>query len=295
MRVIAIIAALVAILLPAVQQAREAARRSSCLNNLKQMGLAAQNYHDTYNCLFFSKPVTASTRVAGFRIALLPYLEQAGLYDSYDLNLGYSTGTNLDLKDKMPPIYACPSSPDSMTPKSEGWQISDYSTPYTVANVTGTVGERTIFNDMTTSFPPFRNTLDGLSNTIMYYETAGRPKWYVYGSPINDSFIVSASLLAFVGPNAHWSANSGLQLRRTAFTMDTSDSAGTRPRDVMPRGRSGSYINVTNSETQMYSFHMGGANIALADGSARSLSESIANETVYALLTCNGGEVIGEF
>ncbi|MCA9017038.1 MAG: DUF1559 domain-containing protein, partial [Planctomycetaceae bacterium] len=88
--VIAIIAILIALLLPAVQQAREAARRSTCKNNLKQFGLALHNYHDAFNVFPYStenpggsglSPVTNHT---GY-IALLPYLDQAPLYNKFVL------------------------------------------------------------------------------------------------------------------------------------------------------------------------------------------------------------------
>jgi len=113
--VIAIIAILVALLLPAVQQAREAARRSSCKNNLKQIGLALHNYHDTYSVL----PMGNSSR-NGWGIswmpALLPYVEQSALYDKFDfglVNSGYSTQCNnlgADARTLIP-VFLCPSSP----------------------------------------------------------------------------------------------------------------------------------------------------------------------------------------
>ena len=92
--VIAIIAILVALLLPAVQQAREAARRTQCKNNLKQFGLALHNYHDVFNMFPYAKGGTfgygSTTRLDGNYerktgiIPLLPYLEQTALYQQID-------------------------------------------------------------------------------------------------------------------------------------------------------------------------------------------------------------------
>ncbi|MDG3006827.1 DUF1559 domain-containing protein [Paludisphaera mucosa] len=91
--VIAIIAVLIALLLPAVQSAREAARRAQCVNNLKQLGLAAQNYLSTYDCMPMQCNYnTAETVDQGFSwswtVALLPQFEQGALYDAMNFGLG---------------------------------------------------------------------------------------------------------------------------------------------------------------------------------------------------------------
>jgi prepilin-type N-terminal cleavage/methylation domain-containing protein len=83
--VIAIIAVLIALLLPAVQQAREAARRSQCKNNMKQLGLAMHNYHDTLTV--FPMGVLTDDR-PNWRVFLLPYLDQAPLYNTLQINAG---------------------------------------------------------------------------------------------------------------------------------------------------------------------------------------------------------------
>ena len=89
--VIAIIGVLVALLLPAVQAAREAARRMRCQNNLKQIGLAMHNYMDTFNVL---PPGGVSTNETGWMVFILPFIEQKNLYDQFNFNAGaYTSGT----------------------------------------------------------------------------------------------------------------------------------------------------------------------------------------------------------
>lgn len=122
--VIAIIAILVALLLPAVQQAREAARRSSCKNNLKQWGLALHNYHEVYDTL----PLGTNGWVPGwgpsFYAALLPYVEQSGLYNNMTFSGTHTGWTNNDAgringaaaNGVEMAVMLCPSSP--MDPKA---------------------------------------------------------------------------------------------------------------------------------------------------------------------------------
>src|SRR5438067_10048244 len=88
--VIAIIGVLIGLLLPAVQKVREAANRMKCTNNMKQMGIAEHNYHDTYGmftCSWDYEPVSAGVRTTGvsssWGLYLLPYLEQGNLYQQY--------------------------------------------------------------------------------------------------------------------------------------------------------------------------------------------------------------------
>ncbi len=110
--VIAIIGILVALLLPAVQAAREAARRTSCTNNLKQLGLALHGYHGTHK-RFPSGVIASGDNFrdglhSGFTL-LLQFLEQQSLHQAYDFNTTWRTGNNLDLAQTRLDVLLCPS------------------------------------------------------------------------------------------------------------------------------------------------------------------------------------------
>lgn len=147
---------LLALLLPAVQQAREAARRTQCKNNLKQIALAMHNYHDTFGT--FPPAVTYGPDgqpMHSWRVLLLPYLDQAPLYSEYNMNEPWNGPNNSRLLDRMPPMYACPSSPERQG-------ITHYAVP------TGAG----------TMFPPdkaisIREITDGTSTTLLVVETVG--------------------------------------------------------------------------------------------------------------------------
>jgi prepilin-type N-terminal cleavage/methylation domain-containing protein len=123
--VIAIIGILVALLLPAVQAAREAARRMSCSNNMKQIGLASHNYHDTYKTLPYgegARPIRGGTYASAWngpnwRVAIMPFIEQGPMYDRLNFNYtfdacrpGFRNTPNAILAGYIVPVYRCPSS-----------------------------------------------------------------------------------------------------------------------------------------------------------------------------------------
>jgi prepilin-type N-terminal cleavage/methylation domain-containing protein/prepilin-type processing-associated H-X9-DG protein len=120
--VIAIIGILIALLLPAVQAAREAARRSQCTNNLKQIGLALHNYHDSRNVLPYGTGGCCNLRGGVWASFILPYMEQGPLYDQFDFTLQMTVAPNSTLVQTVIPAYICPSDPEGSTPvKTDRW------------------------------------------------------------------------------------------------------------------------------------------------------------------------------
>jgi prepilin-type N-terminal cleavage/methylation domain-containing protein len=108
--VIAVIGVLVAMLLPNVRMSREAARRSSCSNNLKQIGIALHNYHDDYQSFPPAYTVAADGKpLHSWRTLILPYLEQKPLYDKIDLSKPWDDPANQAAYDSAVSVYQCPS------------------------------------------------------------------------------------------------------------------------------------------------------------------------------------------
>lgn len=149
---------LVALLLPAVQAAREAARRSLCVNNLKQIALATHNYHDTYRCFPPAYIPDANGKpMHSWRVLLLPYLERQDLYEMYDFDEPWNGPNNAILANMMPEVFNCPSS-----------HRGDAGSETCYAMI---VGPGTISDGPTAH--SFGDIADGSSNTIMVVEVAG--------------------------------------------------------------------------------------------------------------------------
>ncbi len=150
----------IALLLPAVQSAREAARRTQCMNNLKQIGLAMHNYHDTFNHF----PAAAIRDKDGkpllsWRVAILPFIEQNALYNEFKLDEPWDSPHNKALIDRMPKTYACPSG-----------TMENGLTPYQVFT-----GNGALF-DVEKETGIARIT-DGTSNTLMVVEAKTGVSW----------------------------------------------------------------------------------------------------------------------
>jgi len=326
--VIAIIAVLIALLLPAVQQAREAARRSQCKNNLKQMGLAIVNYESTYSRFpadyYQPEPTTglwAAPR-SSWMVAILPYFDQANLYQTYDSNVNWHDAINETVVKTIVSGYLCPSASarqgfewtvlvdypgGTFTPGSRSYfygAITDYANsggihPSLNATLPATAqlanpyycGILTTDLNNPAKFIQYNNRIrdvtDGLTNTMMVTECAGRPQLYQNGKLVPDgspkTWSGSGTVTSPFPTGGVWAShNKGFVVNGAATDGNTTANAGTCG------------INCSN-DNELYSFHTGGVNTLMGDGSVRFLGASISMQTLVALISRDGGEVVGEF
>ena len=177
--VIAIIAILIALLLPAVQQAREAARRTQCKNNLKQIGLALHNYLDVYSVLppSFVSDISTTDTCGGewsVHVRLLPYIEDANLYNQADLSLCYGDAANSGVATQRVGTYLCPSEVNDKTRTSGGAAVH-YPISYGFNGGTWRVWTNSSRQTGDGAFAPnsrfgTQHFTDGTSNTIGFAE-----------------------------------------------------------------------------------------------------------------------------
>ena len=303
--VIAIIAILIALLLPAVQQAREAARRSNCKNNLKQIGLALHNYHETHSIFPPGYVGTAYNSTAGSKIAwsamILPFVDQANLYNQITSSMFNSNGATgwLAVADVTPkvaattqvesviPGYVCPSDPSSSVnadrpspAQSYSWGKSNY--PGVRASVfwdtTGTPAARTVatsFGNSTVKVK-FRDMTDGTSNIIMVGERTTQD---------------SPAPISITRTGAIWI---GIQNTTTPLTADENSILGTASSANSAGTLTTELINQASGNA-FSSPHVGGCHFLMGDGKVRFISENINGDTYTWLAGINDGHVLGEF
>jgi len=291
--VIAIIAVLIGLLLPAVQKVREAANRAQCLNNLKQIALAAHNYHDAYQKFptGWHQPDLVGTRPTGgtnLWVQLLPYFEQDNLYrrwDNYDNRNNVAGGTNA-VQAQVIKLLLCPSDPLQPVvyfnaPIAQSWTWGYYG----ISSYGGNGGTRSFTysgSGITQDGIFFRDSgvclldvKDGTSCTFLFGERYHRDPQFdlqqTQGGPISQ-----------VG---RWGCIAGLG---TLAMVELST-----PVPINYQVPPGGDLSTREDRTCAFgSGHPGGANFAFADGSVRFVSDSIPLLTLQALSTRAGDEVV---
>jgi prepilin-type N-terminal cleavage/methylation domain-containing protein/prepilin-type processing-associated H-X9-DG protein len=347
--VIAIIAILIGLLVPAVQKVREAAARTQCLNNLRQIGLAAMSYESTYKGLPYNaitknnsqppyipydpntipgpgNPGGTQGRCSGL-VPLLPFIDQNPVNSVYNFNVDWAHPSNANAilipfavfrcpSNSLPETtsyatsyigpgnanFAPPSSPGASTNilgakvypnggsgTSTGWS-GDYAPLAQVKTTKDALGAENGFANPLITWPfvagggskgamqqngrtPISSLTDGTSNTTLYSEASGRTMQCYTGSQSGPS-------AGSTGPI--W-ADSDNRITVTGTQLDGRNT-------VIPFGKGPCVMNC-NNQTDIYSFHPGGANIAFADGSVRFVNQNIDINTLTALVTRGGNEV----
>lgn len=327
--VIAIIAVLISLLLPAVQQAREAARRSQCKNNLKQMGLAIANYESTHSVFPPGRISDTTTDWHSWTTLILPYIDQGTMYNQYNYNVLWNDPLNAAMVGTKLPLYLCPSNPvdngvdllsaNSPKPSAGNYTaIGSLSDKYYLAlGYSKTVGASnySVFADKNMTAPRqgvfgklkddstnakirFASITDGASNTAAVIESAGNPYWY---GPQKQQFTSPAYDSAPAGPSGadkEYSLVGGVYAYNGGTGWaDPGRISGVKGCSAAGTQRGGTPLKPINgcNDSEGYSFHVGGMHAVFADGSVRFVSENVDALTWAALVTRAGGETVSDF
>lgn len=290
--VIAIIGVLVALLLPAVQAAREAARRMSCSNNLKQIGLAAQNYHATFNVF----PVARNPfpLVHSSLSRLLPYMEQANIQDLIDYTTPLSNPANVFASQQKISIFVCPS--DGAGGVIPG--MLDAGTNYVSNNGSGTVAFGLIASGdgmFTQKNLGFSSITDGSSNTAMFSESIlGTGIASTTSTPLDyRREVLEIPGGADTAPAACESASGSWSGKRGGKWIDGHYGNSLYNHYYTPNPKNWDCGNGSHNKglSTARSSHAGGVEMCLCDGSVRFVSNTISLTSWRSLSTRNGGEV----
>jgi prepilin-type N-terminal cleavage/methylation domain-containing protein/prepilin-type processing-associated H-X9-DG protein len=293
--VIAIIGILVALLLPAVQAAREAARRIQCQNNFKQVGLALHNYHQAMG-RFPPGQIWDDDYIGwSWGTYALPYIEQRGISDQFDFSRGFTSAHNFALLGNLIDGFLCPSSPNPASwieccsglqngpnPVDDIRQSNMAGVSDSRANgednmalsVARTDGNGMLFNLKSIQF---KNVTDGTTNTLFVGEiTSAQGEHPGQGK-------------AWIGHSwANWNCQA------TALGINGVGSVpGGRNDAIDPLdGDGGNRHSEYYREVSFSSFHPGGAHFVMVDGSVQFVSENVDQYILAALTTRQGGEVV---
>jgi len=283
--VISIIGTLAGLLLPAIQQARESARRSQCLNNLKQIGIGIHNYHSARDCF----PAAVTAKGSQWTAQILPYLDENPLAGIYDFTIACNDIKNREAVLTTVGIMCCPSQPGGPLQDSTFIKSGSPTWGAAAADYAGSNGpSSTLWTaPAAVSYPKpaiidgfFKGTIklgakgrrmrdisDGTATSIAVFESAGRPQVWSFGSKLADSGVILCG----------WADS------------NQSNVKGFKPDPAGAKSPGPILINGSNN-FGIYAFHPAGANVLFVDGSARFVEESAAADVVAAQLTVQGGD-----
>ena len=303
--VIAIIAILIGLLLPAVQKVRDAAQRTGCQNNQKQIGLAMNSYHDANQVLpsggiyTFPPPgnPTNGYPLMGWGVAILPYVEQGNLYSQYNAAAYNWDPSNTNVLTTPVTIFNCPADPYA------GRVLSFAQGNYTQAASSSYRGVAGVDTGLSFwDYPTYINAGFAPLTTRGALSTTGYP--YNYSqilSPVRITDITDGSSNTFlVGEYVDISPDNLLFRCYWAVNYVFYELGGVNANDLLPP-QIDSYDNCTQSETIQIcrrgfgSTHGFGMHFVMADGHVVWIDKSIAGNVYQALATIQGGEVIGAF
>jgi len=298
--VIAIIGVLIALLLPAVQQAREAARRAQCVNNLKNIGLAIHNYHDTH----VSLPSLGLKGASGWNAdtiswvgRILPFVEQSALYDTLDFTKRVNDNNHIEYRTTEMDVFSCPS--DNMvlgqsdntrwTHQRASYAVCVGNTNYAQHDAANWDGIWTYKNGGSAftvdRFHGLNTIIDGTSNTVMLSEVPVNQQATgyhgLYGVTI---YTTGAGFTGYLTPNTRGTINGG------RYCWQKEDFLG---REVLckPGADDTRWDQATYAAM---SLHPGGVNVANFDCSVQFVPETIHIDVWRARTSTQGGEVISE-
>jgi prepilin-type N-terminal cleavage/methylation domain-containing protein/prepilin-type processing-associated H-X9-DG protein len=314
--VIAIIAVLVGLLLPAVQKAREAANRSRCANNLKQIGLACHQFADA-NSGFLPPSMSGATNSNNFPgipysafARLLPYVEQTALAQQVDLKASAYTQPAV-LRQRMA-AFLCPSDPNDKLsasnpltyPATYGFGWGDWYVQYYPTGQGGN-GAFPLVAYPSQYGVKLVDITDGLSATVGAAEVKAFGPWLVRSSGLGANIPAPDTPADVVALGGQFLADTAHISWAVGFLSDTGITFAFPPNTNVP------YTNPADAKTYdidwvgggtynygamtSRSWHNGGVNALLMDGSVRFISSSIDQATWRALGTRNGGEVVGDY
>jgi prepilin-type N-terminal cleavage/methylation domain-containing protein/prepilin-type processing-associated H-X9-DG protein len=278
--VIAIIGVLIALLLPAVQQAREAARRSTCKNHLKQVGLALHNYQSTHRV--FPPGVLGNTGgnsqrelLHTWETMILSFVDQGPLYETYDFHVRFDHANNADAVIQYVPVYVCPSQDDRL--------VNDAYGPNHYAGNGGTEPGNNDGVLYPLSSVRFRDIRDGASNTIstgeLNFEFGGWARGAINGGGGG-------------GGGGGVGGGGGQGFSRGSMRWWKAAPACARPGMNLPET---TCSNNAERRFQFSSQHPGGVQFSFADGHAVFISENIDVNVFRALITRANLEVVAAY